>query len=150
MISNRYSHFSANAATVKLLVLTAALTVLQPALPGATLAEMSAASVGDTLGNKPIPVWNGGALITQEGFGTTNPLFISYDRRGNTLGSVGFSIPGTSYLSVADFSRAADGTVAVCGSATDADGRTEPFVAWISPDGKAPMWSEPQRILPVR
>jgi len=136
MVSSKYSQISANTAAAKLFLVIAAAITFGPVLSGGTLAEMSAASLGDTLANKPIPIWSGGALITQEGFGTTNPFFISYDRRGNTLGSVSFSIPGTSYLSVADFSRATDGTVAVCGSATDADGRTAPFIAWVSPDGK--------------
>jgi hypothetical protein len=118
------------------LLFTALLLTVQPFVFGSALTETAAGSIGDTLGNKQIPNWSGGALITEEGLGTTTPFFISYDRRGNVLGSVPFSIPGATYLSLVDFSRAADGMVAVCGSATDAEGRTAPFVAWVDPGSR--------------
>lgn len=107
--------------------------LLHPLFLEAGLSQIGAASIGDSLGNKRLPNWSHGALLTEEGLGTTTPSFFSYDRRGNVVGSVFFSIPGSTHLALADFSRATDGMVAVCGSANDAEGRTAPFVAWVNP-----------------
>jgi hypothetical protein len=114
------------------------LTVLnQSQLIAASLTPVSNSSIGDVLANKPLPNWSGGALVTIEGFGTVTPSFVVYNRAGQSTRAVAFEIPGAKYLSVLSFSHGKDGTVAICGSASDVDGRTAPFVAWINPGRKS-------------
>ena len=47
-----------------------------------------------------------------------------------------FSIPGSALITIRDFARATDGTIALSGSAADAGGRAASFIASISTDGQ--------------
>lgn len=79
-----------------------------------------------------VPKWSHGALINVQYQDTNNPLIWIDD--GNTQHAVPFSITGALSMLVYDYDRGTDGTLWLSGSATDSDGRTAGFVAWISAD----------------
>jgi hypothetical protein len=58
-----------------------------------------------------------------------------YDRNGQRASNLSFVVPGAKYVVVRGFTRGTDGTIALCGSVTDHDGRSGAYVGWISADG---------------
>jgi hypothetical protein len=102
---------------------------------GSSLQELSAGSLGDSLGNRPLPNWSGGRLLTLESAESSNPSFTIYDGKGTGIATSIFSIPQAIRITVYSFSHGTDGVIALVGAATDAGGRSGPFVGWISQDG---------------
>jgi hypothetical protein len=62
---------------------------------------------------------------------------MAFDREGHKVFDTGFSIPGASDTRIRSFARGAEGTVALCGISYTSDGRSAPFIAWISADGNS-------------
>ena len=118
------------------LLFAAAVCIEQPqtlAADAAFVFEKDVATQVD-LADKPLPRWRDGvmALIeTRSGAQIGISVFVGQERSHLTL-----AVPGASYLTVRGFNRGADGTVALCGSLTDAAGRTGSYVGWISPAGQ--------------
>lgn len=115
-----------------LIIVTTAIAIVS------TLAATSLTSVED----RPIAVewpymrlakWNNGALINVEYDQTVNPLVWLFE--GQVQQTVPFTIPGARSMEIYDWDRAADGSIGLSGSATDAEGRFSGFIAWISRDG---------------
>lgn len=77
--------------------------------------------------------WNNGALINVEYDKTVNPLVWIFE--GQVQQTMPFTIPGVRSMEIYDWDRAADGTIGLSGSATDAEGRISGFIGWLSPDG---------------
>ena len=115
------------------LLFAAAVCIEQPqtlAADAAFVFEKDVATQVD-LADKPLPRWRDGvmALIeTRSGAQIGISVFVGQERSHLT-----FAVPGASYLTVRGFNRGADGTVALCGSLTDAAGRSGSYVGWISP-----------------
>ena len=133
----RMIEYSRRAVTA-LFVLLVIGTVFQSLLPGESLVESSSASLGDSLGNKPVPNWSGEGLITLEAAESDRPLFTVWDARGRAVRTTAFMLPGTSRIVVQSFAHGTDGVIAFCGSAWDQAGHGAPVVAWVSADGADP------------
>jgi len=99
------------------------------------LVPSGALTLQNPLDEKRLPHWGGGALVVAEGTAAESNAFLSYDKAGKILSNVGFEIEGAAHTYVFDFARAADGTLALCGTSYDRDGRDAPFFAWISANG---------------
>ncbi|HZT32460.1 MAG TPA: hypothetical protein VFA33_21400 [Bryobacteraceae bacterium] len=82
-----------------------------------------------------IPKWSHGAVVAvQYANNATNPIIWIVERQRTY--SVSFQLPGASSENIYDWDRSFDGTkIALSGSAIDADGRGDFFIAWISSDG---------------
>ncbi len=85
------------------------------------------------LADKPLPQWRDGKMILLEA---------SHGQRigisvfaGKSTSLVTFAVPGARHVSVRGFSRGVDGTIALCGSLIDEDGRSGSYVGWVSPVG---------------
>jgi len=76
------------------------------------------------------PKWSNGALIDAQYPNTINPVIWVVERQSSR--AVPFAIPGAKVLNIFDWDYGADGTIALSGNSTDADGRISGFVAWIS------------------
>jgi hypothetical protein len=101
------------------------------------LTAVSLTFAGDTpmpISRKPmrVPKWSNGALMVVEYPESVNTVI--WIAEGQSLHTVLFSIPGARSIGISDWDRARDGTIGLSGSATDTDGRTSPFVAWIASD----------------
>ena len=86
------------------------------------------------LADKRPPRWRDGAMVlidTRAGAQVGIAVFVGQERSYLT-----FSVPGASHITVRGFNRGADGTVALCGSLTDAEGRAGSYVGWISSSGQ--------------
>ena len=86
------------------------------------------------LADKRLPRWRDGSMVlidTSERAQIGISVFVGQERSHLT-----FAVPGASYITVSGFNRGSDGTVALCGSLTDAEGRTGAYVGWISSAGQ--------------
>jgi hypothetical protein len=81
-------------------------------------------------------VWSAGALVVAEGPVSEPDTFIAYNKLGQTVFKAHFSIPEAAHTYIRGYSRAADGTLALCGASFEKDGHGGPFIAVISPDGR--------------
>jgi hypothetical protein len=107
------------------------------------------------------PSWSGGALVSLEYFSSDLPIVRVFDADGQPKTVVEVKIPGADHFMIKGAAHGADGTVAICGTAKDAqqhfgflalasgDGairtivRTEPYVPngiTIAPDGT--IWTK--------
>lgn len=89
-------------------------------------------TLSQDISNLLLPNWSGGALVVVEGDNTATPLFRLFDMMGRPIAAVPLAIPNARLISILGFSRGGDGTLAVCGSAFDAEGRGAPFLAIIT------------------
>src|ERR1700730_12415914 len=82
-----------------------------------------------------IPKWSHGALIdVQYADNETHPLIWVVERQRTY--TLHFEIPGARSINIYDWDRTFDGSkIALSGSAIDAEGRGDFFIAWISSDG---------------
>lgn len=86
------------------------------------------------LADKPLPQWRDGTMIlidASQGAQIGIAIIAGQERSRLT-----FAVPGAKNITVRGYSRGADGTVALCGSLTDVEGRTGSYVGWISPGGQ--------------
>jgi len=69
---------------------------------------------------------------------SSSPTIQLFGRSGEAISNVSFTIPGASRINIYDdaFSRGADGTLAVIGTAYTDDNRGTTFLAVLSPDGQ--------------
>ena len=103
----------------------------------ATLSAMAASDVPIPvdMGHQSIPKWSHGALILPINTLTTLPIFHLMDRNGVMLPPVMFSIPNASTMTIIDYDRAANGTMALSGGVTEAALPGYSSIAWVRPDG---------------
>jgi streptogramin lyase len=102
-----------------------------------SLSLVSEAHLGTGLGGKRVPKWSGGTLVLLENDGVQSGATISlFDRQGQRIDSIDFTIPDASAIVVRDFARGLDGTVALCGSMKDRAGEAAAFVAWAPAGGR--------------
>jgi hypothetical protein len=85
------------------------------------------------LADKPLPQWRNGKLILLES-SHGERIGISVFA-GQSTSLVTFAVPRARHVTVRGFSQGADGTIALCGSLVDEDGRTGSYVGWVSPGG---------------
>ncbi len=85
----------------------------------------------EPLGGKPTPKWEAGSLIGVESSASSAIEFRLYDKSGRRTSTIPFAIPDATYISLRNWTRSDDGTIALCGSATDHAGRSAGFIAWI-------------------
>jgi len=102
---------------------------------GPALAPAGVLTVTTDLSFFRIPIWSGDALVSIEGSIPGPHAFVVYAPTGEVLLDAVFSVAGTQHTSVRSWARGADGSVAVCGTSFDRDGRSAPFIAMISADG---------------
>jgi hypothetical protein len=107
------------------------------AFSGVTLTDLGGASIPDDLGGQSIPNWSGGGLINLRDHQSVTPLLTVYDSKGRTVSTVAFTIPDAIRATISGFSHGANGTIAICGEATDAEGRTGHLIAWVGADGQS-------------
>jgi len=88
-------------------------------------------------GRSSVGRWSGGALLVVENAHSAAPIVRVFDRSGNVISNITFTIPGASLIHIyfGNSARGSDGTIAVGGSAYTNDSRGGTFVAWISSDG---------------
>jgi hypothetical protein len=98
-----------------------------------------------------IPKWSHGALIDiQYANNEIHPLIWVAERHRTTY-TVPFEIPGARSINVYDWDRTFDGrNIALAGSAIDAEGRGDFFIAWISSDGTHSVVSRTSSYIPRR
>lgn len=80
------------------------------------------------------PIWTRGVFIAIANNRMASPVLRIFDRTGQEMSPIAFTIPGSSFVEINGVSRAEDGGLAVCGRAIDQDGREAGFVGWISSD----------------
>lgn len=102
----------------------------------ASVAKVKEVKLDYDSGGQVFPRWSGGTLVEIEGEVSSSPLVRLFDRNGRLLSAIPFSIPGVQKLTVAGFAHGEDGTVALCGTAVNSDGRAASYIAWLSPDGQ--------------
>ena len=102
---------------------------------GPRLTPAGAVTVRAESANPRIPVWSGNALLSIEGPATGPNAFVAYSPAGDVLLNAAFSIDGADQTLVLNWDRGVDGSLALCGTSFDRDGRAAPFIGWISADG---------------
>ncbi len=81
--------------------------------------------------------WSHGGYIRAFAHAPSPPTFYMFDRTGNLVSSVTFTVPDATAIFLWDFDRGTDGEIALCGESDSTNGQTVPFIATISPDGQA-------------
>ncbi len=87
------------------------------------------------LADKPLPQWRDGVMVLFDSSHGTDQIGIDVVA-GHETSRLTFAVPGAKRITMSGFSRTADGTVALCGGLTDAEGRSGSYVAWISSTGQ--------------
>jgi len=91
--------------------------------------------IQDDLADKPLPQWRDGVLVVVDRSPGSQIGISIYDRYGQRVSNLPFTVPGAKQVFVRSFTRGTDGAIALCGSVTDHDGRSDADVGWISADG---------------
>jgi|GEM_PF-4232489 hypothetical protein len=91
--------------------------------------------IQDDLANKPLPQWRDGVLVVVDRSPGSHIGISTYDRSGQRVSTLSFTVPGAKQVSVRGFTRGTDGTIALCGRVEDHEGRSASYLAWISADG---------------
>ncbi len=86
-------------------------------------------------GAKPVPIWANGALVAVDEMDALTPTFHIFNRNGVEVRTAQFSIPGSNWLRVRGYSVGPDGSVAVCGDATDQRGQVGFYLALLPARG---------------
>ncbi len=113
-----------------LLVLVAPLSAGEAKIAGSTTLPYRFAD-GSTVGT-----WSGGALLSIENEETSAPVFRAVDREGKDIQKITFTVPGADVLRVIG-TRAADGTLAVAGTAFSNTVQPAGILGIVSADGKS-------------
>ncbi len=88
------------------------------------------------LAGKRIPAWKHGALRILDQTESLNPTILSLDRNGKTVSTIRFILPGATWVRTSSWDSDANGMTAICGGASDKDGRFAPFIAWSTASGE--------------
>ncbi len=83
---------------------------------------------------KPLPKWQGGVLLAIDSTAGSAVRLNVFDKTGAKIQDQVFQIKGSKYLTVHDFARTSDGTLGLCGSAVDIEGRSGSYIAFIDPN----------------
>ena len=86
-------------------------------------------------GGKRSPDWSGGALIQIDDGGPVTTIQ-GFDKQGQMVVNLTFSVPDSRMTQISGYARASDGSLALSGTAYSGNSQVAAFLAWISPDGK--------------
>lgn len=113
---------------------------LQMAAQGQAVAlKQTRSANGPMEGNgQPVGNWSGGSLVLVSDARSSAPVFRAFDRNGQQIGELTFTLPGASLINIYSgvFARGFDGSFAISGSAYTADSRGTAFLAWVSAGGR--------------
>ncbi len=104
-----------------------------------TLSAQEFRALGDIVTGYPyesVPRWSGGALIAISGNASVSPVVLVFDAGGRQTASIPVTIPQANRVLVRRAARGIDGSVAICGSATDPEGHVASFLMVASADAK--------------
>jgi hypothetical protein len=87
------------------------------------------------LADKPLPQWRDGAVVVFDSSHGADQMGIDIVA-GHQRSRLTFAVPAAKRITMRGFSRGTDGTVALCGGLTDAEGRSGSYVGWISSTGQ--------------
>ncbi len=80
---------------------------------------------------KPLPKWEAGSLIATDASAGPAVRFTVFDKSGSKIQEHLFQVEGAKYLTVRDYTRSADGTLGLCGSMVDFEGRSGSYLAFV-------------------
>jgi hypothetical protein len=86
-------------------------------------------------GGKPIASWTGSGLVAREAYESPAPVVHVFNSAGHEITTRTFEIPGSYLVQARSAAYGSDGTVAICGFATSAQGQMAPYIAWVPLDG---------------
>ena len=122
----------------KISVFCVLLGVLPMAGQTVTLTQTRSVNGPMEVSGEPVGNWSGGSLVLVSDASSAAPVFRAFDRNGQQIGELTFTLPGSSLINIYSgvFARGFDGSFAISGSAYTADSRGTVFLAWVSADGK--------------
>lgn len=97
------------------------------------VAESGKIAVDYDFSRKPIPRWHGNTLVAKDASSGSAIEFSIFDINGLKVQTHLFQIAEAVYVTARDVARIADGTLGICGSLTDGNGRSASYIAFIRP-----------------